>query len=201
MDNSIVQFLNEKESIGWIRMKNPIPMINHRQYFEAMILHSHDDICAMEFGLTSKDVTKMTGDTKTELNDLPEMCKDGAGFRKYPYAFGYSSNGEIYGSDILESSYDNQKYYVGDRVGCYLDKENGICCFTKNGIVQNPIIHLTKLEHELFPTILFHSNGIMINSYFDERMFKLEIKGKRRKGNYVLESFLTDNYILIMFLR
>ena len=155
-------------------------MKNQKYYFEIMIVHSPDDSCIIDFGLTSKGLISRSSCIKTGLNNMSEMCKNDAGFRNFPYAFGYSSRGEIYGTDVLEVNDERQKYSVGDMVGCYLDLENGICCFTKNGIAQNPIIHLSNLDEPLFPTILFSSNGTMINSYFDEHKFELESQGTYR---------------------
>lgn len=176
LDDSSVQVLNVKESPGWIRTKKPIPMSKQPLYFEIMVLDSRDNLCVMEFGLTSKEVSSKRN-SKTTVNNVPEMFKDGAGFRNFLYAFGYSSKGGIYGSDIVETYNERQSYSVGDRVGCYLDRENGVCYFIKNGIAQNPVIHLSKLDEPLFPTILFHSCGTKINSFFDERKIDFESQG------------------------
>ena len=174
IDNSVVQFWNKEESFGWIRTKNPIPMESPRYHFEIMLLHSNDDQFIIDLGLTSKG---LSSDLKIGINNVTEMCKDGSGFRNFPYSFGYTSRGIIYGTDIKEACNERLKYSIGDLVGCYVDMENEVCCFTKNGVAQNPIIHLSNMDEPLFPTILFSSNGAIINSYFDESKFELESQG------------------------
>ena len=179
-DNSLVQFWGKKEDFGLLRARFPIPMHSQGYYFTIEVVHTNDDECVLDIGVTSKGLkSKSIG-----FGKMVEISRDGSGFRKFPYSFGYSSSGIIYGTSTPEKMSQKQTYSAGDVIGCYVDNIDAICCFTKNGILLNKLIHLTNADEPLFPTIAFSSNGTIINSCFSETKFEFD-----KQGINELESF------------
>ena len=150
-------------------------------YFQIEVLYTSNDDCVLDIGVTSKGLKSKSigfGKIAPGFGKMVQISRDGSGFRKFPYSFGYSSNGIIYGTSTPEKISQNQIYSAGDVIGCYVDNIEAVCCFTKNGILLNKLIHLTNPDEPLFPTIAFSNNGAIVNSCFNETKFEFDKQGK-----------------------
>ena len=89
----------------------------------------------------------------------------------------------IYGSYTSEKHSKEQEYSGGDTIGCYVDTVNEKCCFTKNGILRNKLIHLTNMREDLYPTIAIASNETVLNVSFGKKKFVFDTEGINFKLN------------------
>lgn len=171
-NNTMVQMWGEKDQFGLIRSQNSIPMESDRFCFEVKIINPPSGQCILDIGLTSEHAicpTKMIESWSKKFF---------SGFQNIPGSFGYSSRGIIYGEKTTENVRKEQAYSGGDIVGCQVDKVNGVCCFTKNGVLLNKIIYLSRTEELLYPTIAFASNGTIVQSYFGKKKLEFDMLGK-----------------------
>ncbi|RIB14658.1 hypothetical protein C2G38_2194460 [Gigaspora rosea] len=119
--------------------------------------------------------TKSTDQTK-KAEDLEIMAMPG----QENYSWGYhgddgysfcSGNGELYG--------DEDGYTTGDTIGCYLNFENKIVFYTKNGINQGIASYLPDdLDDILYPCVGFRSQGGSVEVNFGDRKFEYSVDNK-----------------------
>lgn len=168
-NHALVNMWSQNDEFGLIRSSNKISADGKGYHFQAEILNPSNGECNIEIGFTSKLLSFDESILRTNRRDR--------GFRDIPFSFGFSSKGSIYDSFGAERHSKSQEYSGGDVIGCYIDMTKGICCFTRNGIVQKKILQVKDKNIPLFPTILFHSNGVVVNSYVEEKNFDFDNEG------------------------
>ena len=173
-DSSVVQFFSESCQYGILRTEEPIPTSGENLSFEITIISPREGPCDIAIGLTAKE----SFDSQKGIQYLPES--QFTGLQKFQDAFGYSSDGKVYGTNTMSKHSEKLAFSGGDTIGCYVDNINAICSFSKNGVMVNKIFYMTNMEKSLFPTIVFGSNEIMININCCEKnseKFELDLQG------------------------
>ena len=161
-DSPIPDGINiEKEIPGLVRSENFIPTSTKRLYFEAKLKCVENQDGFVSIGLVSE---------MSSSQSLPGSSS---------HSYGYHSNGNIFYDGAKECW--NQEYSDGDVVGCYVDFENEILYFTKNGYVVNePRINRgdsLPFSDMLYPAIGLSSNGTIVYTNFGEEEFVFDVEG------------------------
>ena len=171
--NSAIRMWGGNDEFEIYRDREPVPVEGDGYFFEVNINHPQNGQCNTHIGLTTKH---LDCPTKT----IEKWSKETfSGFKNIPHSYGYSSSGTIYGEKNQDNFSANQSYSWGDTIGCHVDNLNKICCFTKNGVYLNKIIHLTDIEGPLYPTIAFASSENIIKTSFLEKKFEFDMQGMK----------------------
>ena len=171
IEMSMVKMWEGNEKFGIVRTLDPVPTGSDDYFFQVEINHPQNEQSAVHIGLTSKD---LICPTKTIENWSKETF---SGFKNTPHSFGYSSSGTIYGKNTTNHFSYQKSYSSGDTIGCHVDNVKGICCFSKNGVYLNKLIHLKHAEEPLFPTIAFASSEAVIKTSSLKKKFEFEMLG------------------------
>jgi hypothetical protein len=173
VSHSMVRMGEENDEFGIVRTLDPIPVGSDGYYFKVEINdpQNNQPYTAVHIGLTSKN---LSCPTKTVENWVQQTF---SGFKKTPHSFGYSSSGTIYGKNTEHNFSIQQSYSSGDTIGCHVDNVKGICCFSKNGVYLDNLIHLTHAEEPLFPTIAFASSETILKTSVLEKKFEFDMLG------------------------
>ena len=70
-----------------------------------------------------------------------------------------------------------QEYKGGDTVGCYFDINKKFCCFFLNGMLQNKILQVRKMDDRFVPTLVFYDKGVVVDSVLIQKNWSLEGEG------------------------
>ena len=173
-DSSVVQYSSESCQYGILRTEESIPTSEENFSFEITILNPREGSFDIAIGLSTKE----SFDSQHGCQNLPGS--QFTGLQKFQDAFGYSSDGKVYGKNTMSKQSEKLAFSGGDTIGCYVDNINAICSFSKNGVMVNKIFYMTNMGQSLFPTIVFGSNEIMINTNCCEKnseKFVLDLQG------------------------
>ena len=129
-------------------------------------------MCDIDIGLTSykesiSRAVTMMNKSKTNVSETSD----------FKLCYGFSSNGTIYGTSNTDRYSQTQQYSGGDKIGCYVDMNKRICCFTKNDSLLNKVLKIPDSVSFLYPTVLLRTNGMIFESYFEEKDFNFNTEG------------------------